>query len=106
MNLRVLIVDDEPLAREGIALLLKEETDIEILEQCSNGPEAIQAIKAYHGGPHNVESGKLGYQTKRYTQRVLALYQTRKHFSKKLTEKRKDLWTAPRQMFLYKRILE
>jgi two-component system LytT family response regulator len=45
MNLRVLIVDDEPLARERVAELLSEETGIEVVGQCRNGIEAVQSIK-------------------------------------------------------------
>ncbi|MFT7559188.1 MAG: two-component system LytT family response regulator [Flavobacteriales bacterium] len=44
MNIRVVIVDDEPLAREGIALRLKEEDDIEIIAECGNGRDAIEVI--------------------------------------------------------------
>ena len=44
MTIRVLIVDDEPLARKGIALRLQEESDIEVVGMCSNGRQAIQRI--------------------------------------------------------------
>ncbi|MEM9530303.1 MAG: LytTR family transcriptional regulator DNA-binding domain-containing protein [Pseudomonadota bacterium] len=44
MTLRVLIVDDEPLAREGVALLLDEAPDVEIIGQCETGAEAVKAI--------------------------------------------------------------
>ncbi|ELY2797925.1 two-component system response regulator BtsR [Cronobacter dublinensis] len=40
----VLIVDDEPLARENLRLLLKEETDIEVVGECANAVEAIGAV--------------------------------------------------------------
>lgn len=46
MRIRTLIVDDEPLARERVRLLLAEEPDVEILAECANGPEAIDAIEA------------------------------------------------------------
>lgn len=45
MKLRVLIVDDEPLARSRILELLREEPDIEVLGQCRNGLEAVKAIQ-------------------------------------------------------------
>ncbi len=45
--LKVIIVDDEPLARKGLAIRLKAFTDVEVIEQCSNGREAIEAIRAY-----------------------------------------------------------
>ena len=44
MTIRVLIVDDEPLAREGVALRLEQESDIEIIGECANGSDAIRAI--------------------------------------------------------------
>lgn len=44
MNIRVIIVDDEKLAREKIKRLLREETDIEIIAECANGTEAVAAI--------------------------------------------------------------
>ncbi len=46
MNIRALIVDDEPLARERVRRLLAEEPDVEVLGECANGPEAIAAIQA------------------------------------------------------------
>lgn len=42
--LRVLIVDDEPLARENLRFLLQDEGDIEIVGECSNAIEAIGAV--------------------------------------------------------------
>ncbi len=46
MKIRTLIVDDEPLAREGIRLLLQKETDISIVAECSNGTQAVQALQS------------------------------------------------------------
>ena len=43
-KLRTLIVDDEPLARRNIRLLLEKDPQIEILDECRNGREAIKAI--------------------------------------------------------------
>ncbi len=45
MKLTALIVDDEPLARERVRTLLGTEPDIEILGECSNGREAVAAVK-------------------------------------------------------------
>jgi two-component system LytT family response regulator len=39
-----LIVDDEPLAREALALALAEFKDIQVSGECSNGFEAVKAI--------------------------------------------------------------
>lgn len=43
-NLRTLIVDDEPLARKGLRLRLKEMQNMEIVRECQNGREALEAI--------------------------------------------------------------
>lgn len=42
--LKVLIVDDEPLARENLRILLQEESDIEVVGECANAIEAIGAV--------------------------------------------------------------
>jgi two-component system, LytTR family, response regulator len=44
MKVRTLIVDDEPLAREWVRNGLQEEADIEIIGECGDGFEAVQAI--------------------------------------------------------------
>ncbi len=44
-SIRTLIVDDEPLARERIRLLLEQEPDLEIVGECSDGNEALAAIR-------------------------------------------------------------
>ncbi len=44
MTIRVLIVDDEPLAREGVSLRLEQESDIDVIGECANGSEAIRSI--------------------------------------------------------------
>jgi two-component system LytT family response regulator len=47
MSISSIIVDDEPLARKGLAVRLESFTDIDIIAQCSNGREAIENIRAY-----------------------------------------------------------
>ena len=42
--LRVLLVDDEPLALENLRLQLQEESDVEIVGECANAIEAIGTI--------------------------------------------------------------
>ncbi len=44
MSIRTIIVDDEPLARRGLELRLRDAADIEIVAQCGNGREALAAI--------------------------------------------------------------
>jgi two-component system LytT family response regulator len=43
--IRVLIVDDEPIARKGIRRLLGEAPDMEIVGECGDGAEAVSAIR-------------------------------------------------------------
>lgn len=47
MTIRTILVDDEPLAIQGLELRLQAHEDIEIIEKCSNGREAIRAIKTH-----------------------------------------------------------
>jgi two-component system, LytTR family, response regulator len=44
-SIRVLIVDDEPIARKGIRRLLDEASDVEIVGECGDGAEAALAIR-------------------------------------------------------------
>ena len=44
-RIRVLIVDDEPLARERISDLLTSDPQIDIVGECSNGAEAINSVQ-------------------------------------------------------------
>ena len=46
-QLTTIIVDDEPLARKGLAVRLQAHQDINIIAQCSNGREALEAVRAY-----------------------------------------------------------
>lgn len=45
MTIRTILVDDEPLAIQGLELRLAAHPDVEIVEKCMNGREAIRAIK-------------------------------------------------------------
>src|SRR3954467_10180640 len=44
--LRVLIVDDEPLARRGVRARLLAVGDVDIVGECGSGREAVEAIAA------------------------------------------------------------
>lgn len=44
--LRTLLVDDEPLARQRMRMLLERHSDIQVLAECADGPEALIAIDA------------------------------------------------------------
>jgi len=45
--IRVLIVDDEPLAREMLREMLEADQDVEIVRERSNGREAVEAIRVH-----------------------------------------------------------
>jgi DNA-binding LytR/AlgR family response regulator len=45
MKIHAIIVDDEPLARERIHIMLRGEPDVEIVAECANGPEALAQIE-------------------------------------------------------------
>src|SRR5579872_939660 len=47
MKIRAIIVDDEPLAREGIRTFLAEESDVEVLGECADGTSAVRAIEQW-----------------------------------------------------------
>ena len=47
MTIRTILVDDEPLAIQGLELRLQSHDDVEIVERCLNGREAIRAIKTH-----------------------------------------------------------
>jgi two-component system LytT family response regulator len=46
--MKVLIVDDEPLARRGVRVCLNAAQDVEIIGDCSSGSEAIHCIQELH----------------------------------------------------------
>ncbi len=45
MSIRVLVVDDEPLARRAIVRLLADDPEIELLGECGDGVSAVKAIR-------------------------------------------------------------
>ena len=47
MQITTLIIDDEPLARQRIRNLLTDRSQIEILDECRTGSEAISKIQEY-----------------------------------------------------------
>lgn len=44
-KIKTIIVDDEPLALRGLKMRLAEFNDVDIIKECRNGKEAIQAIR-------------------------------------------------------------
>ncbi len=47
MTIRTILVDDEPLAIQGMQLRLEAHADVEIIDTCVNGREAIRSIKTH-----------------------------------------------------------
>ena len=47
MTIRTILVDDEPLAIQGMELRLAAHEDVEIIDKCMNGREAIRSIKTH-----------------------------------------------------------
>ncbi len=47
MTIRTILVDDEPLAIQGLELRLHAFDDVEIIDKCLNGREAIRSIKTH-----------------------------------------------------------
>ena len=45
LPLRVLVVDDEPQAREGLAALLRRIRDVDVAAPCGSGREAVQLVR-------------------------------------------------------------
>ena len=47
MTIRTILVDDEPLATQGLMLRLQAHDDVEVIATANNGREAIRAIKTH-----------------------------------------------------------
>ena len=46
MSMRVIVVDDEPLARRGIRRFLNNDSSFEVVAECGDGASAIAAIRS------------------------------------------------------------
>jgi two-component system LytT family response regulator len=46
-KIRTLVVDDEPLARDGIVTMLAHDPEIELVGSCGDGHSALNAIRAH-----------------------------------------------------------
>lgn len=47
-RIRVIVVDDEPLARDKIRAMIKRDPELEIIGECANGTEAVAAVQEHH----------------------------------------------------------
>lgn len=45
-KIRTVIVDDEPLARQNLRALLKDDREVEIIAECGSGQEAVRVIQS------------------------------------------------------------
>ena len=45
MAIRALVVDDEEFARRNLTVLLRRDPDIEAIEECASGVEAVETIR-------------------------------------------------------------
>jgi len=48
VSIRVLVTDDEPIARRRIRRFLRAESNVEVIGEASNGREAIEAIRQHN----------------------------------------------------------
>ncbi len=47
-KIRAMVVDDEAMARERVVSMLRQEQDIELIGECSDGQQAVSAINTQH----------------------------------------------------------
>jgi len=45
--IRLMVIDDHPVLRQGVAALVEDEPDIKIIAQASNGREAVQLFREH-----------------------------------------------------------
>lgn len=47
MSISIIVADDQPLVRAGIAMLLRAEPDLEVLAEAANGQEAVDLTRTH-----------------------------------------------------------
>ena len=47
-SIRILAVDDHPMFREGLAMMLATQPDMNLVAQACNGREAVQQFRQHH----------------------------------------------------------
>lgn len=48
MSIRIVVADDQPLVRAGIAMMLRAEPDFQVLAEASDGQETLDLVRAHH----------------------------------------------------------
>jgi two-component system LytT family response regulator len=57
MTIRTILVDDEPLATQGLLLRLEAHEDVEVVATAANGREAIRACSSgYTARPSSIST--------------------------------------------------
>lgn len=46
MTVRVLLVDDQPLLRQGFAMIIGAEPDLHVVGEAADGAQAVSAVAA------------------------------------------------------------
>lgn len=68
----VLIADDHPVTRGGLALFLANEPDIEVVAQAQDGPEAVEQYRLHRPGVAMLDLQMPGWNGLEATGRLLA----------------------------------
>lgn len=55
MTIRLLITDDDPLVRAGLALILGGSEDIKVIGEATNGREAVERVAADNSSGHRID---------------------------------------------------
>ncbi|MEO0867566.1 MAG: response regulator transcription factor [Cyanobacteria bacterium J06642_11] len=50
--IRILLVDDQPIIRQGLANLLENQPDLQVVGDAANGQQAIDQVSDFHGTPN------------------------------------------------------
>ena len=57
-KIRAVVVDDEPLARSSLKVLLRDDPEIELVSECGSGTEALRETSLHLEGRHPDGAGE------------------------------------------------